>query len=83
MYNLDQEHTSCIIDIGPYYYKVMPFGLINVGATYQQLVNMMFKDQLGKTMEIYVDDMLIICRYMADINKLKVALKSEFEMKDL
>ncbi|XP_076899519.1 uncharacterized protein LOC143553398 [Bidens hawaiensis] len=29
------------------------------GATYQRLVNMMFKDQLGKTMEVYIDDMVV------------------------
>lgn len=37
----------------------MPFGLKNAGATYQRLVNKMFADQLGKTMEVYVDDMLV------------------------
>ncbi|KAL5556880.1 hypothetical protein UlMin_039116 [Ulmus minor] len=37
----------------------MPFGLKNVGATYQRLVNKMFKDQIGKTMEVYVDNMLV------------------------
>jgi len=37
----------------------MPFGLRNVGATYQRLVNMMFKDHLGDTMEIYIDDMVV------------------------
>ncbi|XP_057958527.1 uncharacterized protein LOC131151272 [Malania oleifera] len=37
----------------------MPFGLKNAGATYQRLVNRIFKDQLGKTMEAYVDDMLV------------------------
>ena len=46
----DQEHTSFIIDHRLYYYKVMPFGLKNVGATYQRLVNMMFKEQIGKIM---------------------------------
>ena len=40
----DQEHTSFITDCGLYYYKVMPFGLKNTGATYQRLVNMMFKE---------------------------------------
>ena len=55
----DQEHISFIIDRGLYYYKVMPFGLKNVEVTYQCLVNMMFKEQIGKTMEVYVDDMLI------------------------
>ena len=35
----------------------MPFGLKNVGATYQRLVNKMFSQQIGKNMEVYVDDM--------------------------
>ncbi|KAL2237788.1 UNVERIFIED_CONTAM: Retrovirus-related Pol polyprotein from transposon 17.6 [Sesamum indicum] len=38
---------------------MMPFGLKNAGATYQQLVNQMFGDLLGKIMEVYVDDMLV------------------------
>ncbi|XP_024011258.1 uncharacterized protein LOC112086525 [Eutrema salsugineum] len=37
----------------------MPFGLKNAGATYQRLVNKMFAAQLGKTMEVYIDDMLV------------------------
>ncbi|XP_048605052.1 uncharacterized protein LOC125582405 [Brassica napus] len=37
----------------------MPFGLKNAGATYQRLVNRMFADQLGNTMEVYIDDMLV------------------------
>nr|XP_017247956.1 PREDICTED: uncharacterized protein LOC108219166 [Daucus carota subsp. sativus] len=59
MHEPDQEHTSFITDRGLYCYIGMPFGLINAGATYQRLVNMMFKDQIGKTMEVYVDDMLV------------------------
>ena len=31
----DQERTSFILPEGNYYYMVMPFGLKNVGATYQ------------------------------------------------
>uniref|UniRef100_A0A803QSU0 Reverse transcriptase domain-containing protein n=1 Tax=Cannabis sativa TaxID=3483 RepID=A0A803QSU0_CANSA len=58
MYEPDQEHTSFITDRCLYCYKVMPFGLINASATYQRLVNMMFADLLGDTMEVYVDDML-------------------------
>ena len=38
----DQEHTSFIIDRELYCYKVMSFRL-NTGATYQCLVNIMFK----------------------------------------
>ena len=37
----------------------MPFGLKNAGATYQRLMNKMFAKQLGITMEVYVDDMLV------------------------
>ncbi|XP_024007318.1 uncharacterized protein LOC112083520 [Eutrema salsugineum] len=37
----------------------MPFGLKNADATYPRLVNKMFTEQLGKTMEVYIDDMLV------------------------
>ena len=37
----------------------MPFDLKNTGATYQRMVTKMFKDQIGKTMEIYIDDMVV------------------------
>ena len=40
-------------------YNVIPFGLKNVGATYQRLVTKMFKPLLGKTIEVYIDDMLV------------------------
>ena len=59
MYELDEEHTSFITDCGLYYYKAMPFGLKNAETTYQRLVNAIFKDLIGKTMEVYVDDMLV------------------------
>ncbi|XP_013746096.3 uncharacterized protein LOC106448811 [Brassica napus] len=52
----DREKTAFITDRGTYCYKVMPFGLKNAGATYQRLVNRMFADQLGNTMEVYIDD---------------------------
>ena len=54
----DQEKTTFITSQGLYYYKVMPFGLKNVRATYQRLVNMMFSKQIRRNMEVYVDDML-------------------------
>ena len=55
----DQEKTSFITSQGLYCYKVMPFGLKNAGATYQRLVNKMFSKQIGRNMEVYVDDMLV------------------------
>jgi hypothetical protein len=55
----DQEKTSFIISRGFFCYKVMPFGLKNAGATYQRLMNRMFHDQIGKNVEVYIDDMLV------------------------
>ena len=40
-------------------YKVMPFGLKNAGATYQRLMNKMFTHQIGRNVQVYVDDMLV------------------------
>ncbi|GFS42902.1 hypothetical protein Acr_00g0082420 [Actinidia rufa] len=59
MYPPNVEKTSFITERGLYCYKVMPFGLKNAGATYQRLVNKMFSAQIGKTMEVYIDDMLV------------------------
>ena len=59
MHPNDQEKTSFITERGTFCYKVMPFELKNAGATYQRLVNRMFADMLGKTMEVYIDDMLV------------------------
>ena len=37
----------------------MPFSLKNVGATYQRLVNHIFRPQIGRNVEVHVDDMLV------------------------
>ena len=55
----DQEKTSFVTSQGLFCYEVMPFGLKNVGATYQRLVNHMFRPQIGRNVEVYVDDMLV------------------------
>ncbi|KAK4400573.1 Retrovirus-related Pol polyprotein from transposon opus [Sesamum angolense] len=55
----DRDKTSFITENGIYCYNVMSFGIKNAGATYQKFVNKIFKDLVGKTMEVYVDDMLM------------------------
>ena len=55
----DQEKTSFVTSQGLFCYKVMPFGLKNAGATYQRLMNKMFVHQLGRNVQVYVDDMLV------------------------
>lgn len=59
MHPTDQENTAFMTEQGTFCYKVMPFGLKNAGVTYQWLVNHIFADQLGKSMEVYIDDMLV------------------------
>ncbi|CAL8168200.1 unnamed protein product [Prunus armeniaca] len=66
MHKDNKAKTSFIIERGTYCYKVMPFGLKNAEATYQSLVNKIFKEQIGKTMEVYVDDMLVKAPERAD-----------------
>ncbi|XP_077242568.1 uncharacterized protein LOC143883090 [Tasmannia lanceolata] len=66
MYESDIPKTSFVTDQGTYCYRVMPFGLKNAGATYQRLVNKLFKEQIGRNMEVYVDDMLVKSRSAKD-----------------
>jgi len=37
----------------------MSFGLKNVGSTYQRMMTRMFEPQLGKNIEVYIDDMVV------------------------
>ena len=55
----DQKKTSFVTSQGLFCYKVMSFGLKNAGATYQRLMNKMFVHQLGRNVQVYVDDMLV------------------------
>lgn len=62
MDDTDQDKTSFITNRRLYCYIVMPFELKNVGATYQRMMNAMFKQQIGRNVEMYVDDMLVKIR---------------------
>ena len=56
---VDQEKTAFITPRGIFCYRVMPFGLKNAGAIYQRMITKMFSSQLGKTVEVYIDDMVV------------------------
>ena len=55
----DQERTSFVISQGLFCYKVMSFGLKNAKVTYQRLMNKMFTHQIGRNVQVYIDDMLV------------------------
>ena len=80
----DQEKTAFITSQGLYCYKVMPFGLKNAGATYQRLVNRMFNKQIGRNMEVYIDDMLVKSKeelaHLDDLKETFTSLK-QYQMK--
>nr|GEZ84429.1 reverse transcriptase domain-containing protein [Tanacetum cinerariifolium] len=55
----DEKKTAFHTNQGVYCYTKMPFGLKNVGATYQQLVDSAFEGQVSQNLEVYVDDLVI------------------------
>ena len=67
----DHEKTAFVTLIGNYHYKVMHFVLKNVGSTYQRMMIRMFKPQLGKNIEVYIDDMVVknkvVFEHMGDL----------------
>ena len=62
----DQEKTAFVTLIGNYHYKVMPFGLKNVRSTYQRMMTRMFEPQLGKSIEVYEDDMVVKSKVVSE-----------------
>ncbi|GJV29794.1 reverse transcriptase domain-containing protein, partial [Tanacetum coccineum] len=55
----DEEKTTFITNQGIFCYTKMPFGLRNAEATYQRLVDKAFHKQIGRNLEVYVDDLVI------------------------
>jgi hypothetical protein len=70
----DQLATSFITPFGMFCYVTMPFGLRNVGATYQRCMQHIFGDHIGRTVEAYVDDIVVKTRKADDlVNDLCIA----------
>jgi hypothetical protein len=55
----DQLAASFITPFGSYYYVTMPFGLKNAGATYQRYMLRCFGDLIERTVEAYIDDIMV------------------------
>ncbi|GKV21495.1 hypothetical protein SLEP1_g31472 [Rubroshorea leprosula] len=69
----DEEKTSFYAGDKIYCYVMMPFGLKNAGATYQKMVTIVFRAQIGKNLEVYVDDIVVKSRkakdHLADLDE--------------
>jgi hypothetical protein len=74
MKEFDQLVTSFITPFGMFCYVTMSFGLRNMGATYQQCMQHVFRDHIGQTVEAYVDDIVVKTRKAVDlVNDLRIA----------
>uniref|UniRef100_A0A2N9I746 RNase H type-1 domain-containing protein n=1 Tax=Fagus sylvatica TaxID=28930 RepID=A0A2N9I746_FAGSY len=55
----DMTKTTFVTEWGIYYYTIMPFGLKNVGTTYQRMATALLHEMMHKEVEVYVDDMIV------------------------
>ncbi|XP_073025177.1 uncharacterized protein [Primulina eburnea] len=55
----NKNKVSFITSEGTFCYVVMPFRLKNAGAIYQKLKDMVFFEQMGSNVEVYVDDIMV------------------------
>jgi len=62
MHPMDECKTAFMTERSCYCYKVMSFGLKNVGATYQRLMDRVLSPMLGRHVQAYVDDMVVTSR---------------------
>ncbi|GKB47782.1 reverse transcriptase domain-containing protein, partial [Tanacetum coccineum] len=63
----DEEKTTFITSQGIFCYTKMPFGLRNARATYQRLVDKAFHKQIGRNLEVYMDNLVIKSRMEDEI----------------
>nr|GEX30719.1 reverse transcriptase domain-containing protein [Tanacetum cinerariifolium] len=66
---VDEEKTTFHTGQGVYCYTKMPFGLKNADATYQRLMDKAFECQVGRNIEVYVDDLVVKSHTEAEIVK--------------
>ena len=66
MHPNDREKTAFITRYGTYEFTVMPFGLCNAPATFQRLMNQVYKDITYKYVVVYLDDTNVFSKTFED-----------------
>ena len=70
--DISKSAFKCLDSLGTFEWLVIPFGLKNDGATYQRVMNAIFHDMLGHHMEIYIDDIVVKSKKVAEhVNHLR------------
>ena len=74
MHPRDECKITFMTELSCYCYKVMPFGLKNVGATYQRLMDRVLALMIGQNVQAFVDDMVVTSQqreqHVADLEEL-------------
>ena len=81
----DQEKTTFVTPTGNYHYKVMSFGLKNARSIYQRMMIKMFEPQLGKSIEVYIDNMVVkskvVSKHVGDLgNIFEILIKHKLRL---
>ena len=70
----DQEKIVFVTPTGNFHNKIMSFGLKNVGSTYQRMMTRMLESQLGKNIEVYINDMVVkskvVSKHVEDLSNI-------------
>ena len=66
MHPNDQEKTTFTTPLGTFMYAKMPFGLMNIGATFQRAIDIAISEEKDRSVLIYLDDITMYSRIDQD-----------------